>query len=78
MRESSLFVLDSCGFSYLYILKFNHVWMALQPAIVFRLMGIEVIEDDMNVFFVIVRINDAIHEIQEFPAGPAFAMDGLN
>ncbi len=30
--------------------------LALKPAIVFRLVGIEVIEDDMNLFFVIIRM----------------------
>jgi hypothetical protein len=32
------------------------------------LVGIEIIENDMNFFFVPVAINDAIHEIQELPA----------
>jgi len=39
---------------------------------------IEIIENDMNFFFVAVAVNDAIHEIQEFPASSAFVMASLN
>jgi hypothetical protein len=42
------------------------VGMALEPAVVFGLVSIEIIENDMNFFFVAVAVNDAIHEIQEF------------
>ena len=54
------------------------VGMALEPAIVLGLVGIEVIENDMNFFFLAVGINDAVHEIQEFPASAAFVMAGPN
>ena len=55
-----------------------HGGMTLEPAIVLGLVGVEVIENDVNFFFVAVRINDAIHEVQELPAAPAFVMAGLN
>src|SRR5260370_41586626 len=54
------------------------IGMTLEPAIVLGLVGVEVIENDVNFFFVAVRINDAIHEVQELPAAPAFVMAGLN
>ena len=54
------------------------VGMALEPAVVFGLVSIEIIKNDMNFFFVAVAVNDAIHEIQEFPASSAFVMASLN
>jgi len=38
------------------------VGMALEPAVVFGLVSIEIIENDVNFFFVAVAVNDAIHE----------------
>ena len=54
------------------------VRVALEPAIVLGLVGIEIIENDVNFSLVAIRINDAIHEIQELPASPAFVMTDLN
>ena len=56
----------------------THVGMTLEPAVVFGLVGIEIIENDMNFFFVAVGVYDAIHEIQELPTSPAFVMASLN
>jgi hypothetical protein len=55
-----------------------HVGMALEPAVVLGLVGIEIVEDDMNLLFFAVGFDDAVHEIQELPASPAFVMTGLN
>ena len=41
------------------------VLVAGQPAIVFGLVGIQVVEDDMN-FAVGMVSDDAVHEVQEF------------
>ena len=55
-----------------------HVGMALEPAVVLGLVGIEIVEDDMNLLFLSVGFDDAVHEIQELPASPTFVMTGLN
>ena len=54
------------------------IGMALEPPVVLGLVGIEIVENDMNFFFGAVGIYDPIHEIQEFPASPAFVMAGFN
>jgi hypothetical protein len=41
-------------------------------------VGIEIIENDVNFSLVAIRINDAIHEIQELSASAAFVVAGLN
>ena len=48
------------------------------PAVVLGLVSIKVIENDMNFLIVAVRIDDAIHEIQELPAAASFVAAGLN
>jgi hypothetical protein len=45
------------------------VRMALEPAVVFGLVGIEIVENDVNFFFIAVSVDDALHEIQELPKG---------
>ena len=54
------------------------IGMAFEPAVILGLVGIEVVQNDVNFFFVSVAIDDAVHEIQELPASPAFVMTGLN
>ena len=55
-----------------------HVGMAPEPAVVLRLMGIEIVEDDVNLLFLSVGFDDAVHEIQELPASPTFVVAGIN
>ena len=56
-----------------------HVGMALEPAVVLGLVGTEIVEDDMNLLFLSVGFDDAVHEIQELPASsPTFVVTGLN
>jgi hypothetical protein len=55
-----------------------HLGMALEPAIVLGLVGIEIVENDMNFFFFVVGFYDAIYEMQEFPASPPSIAAGLN
>ena len=40
------------------------IGMALEPPVVLGLVGIEIVENDMNFFFVAVGVYNAIHEIQ--------------
>ena len=54
------------------------VGMAFEPAVVLGLVGIEIVENDMDFFFVAVGVYEAIHEIQEFPASSTFVMASLN
>ena len=54
------------------------IGMALEPPVVLGLVGIEIVENDMNFFFVAVGVYDAIHEVQKLPASPAFVLTGLN
>ena len=54
------------------------VGMALEPAVVLGLVGIEIVENDMNFFFVAIGVYDAIHEIQELPASTPFVMASLH
>lgn len=51
--------------------------MALKPAVVGRLVCIEVVQNDMNFFVFAVGSDDPIHEIQKFPASAPFLMAGL-
>jgi hypothetical protein len=41
-------------------------------------VGTEIVEDDMNLLFLSVGFDDAVHEIQELPASPTFVVTGLN
>ena len=52
--------------------------MAFEPSVVLRLVSTEIVENDMDFFFVTIAINDAIHEIQELPAPATFVMAGFN
>jgi hypothetical protein len=52
--------------------------MALKPAVVLMLAGIEIVEDDINLLFLAVGFDDAVPEIQELPASPTFVMISLN
>ena len=54
------------------------VGMTLEPAVVLGFVGTKVVENDMNLFVVAVRIDDAIHEIQELPASSPFVVARLN
>jgi len=54
------------------------IGMTLQPAVVLGLVGIKVIENDMNFSVVAVRIDDAIHEIQELPSSSPFVVASLD
>ena len=47
-----------------------HVGMTLEPAVIFGLMGIEVIEDDVD-GSVRVSGDDAVHEVEKLDAPPA-------
>jgi hypothetical protein len=51
--------------------------VAGQPAIVFGLVGIQVVKDDMN-FPVGMVSDDAVHEVQEFDPPTALVMAGLD
>ena len=55
-----------------------HVGMALEPAIVLWLVGIEIVQNDVNFLFLAVGVYYAIHEIHELPAAPPFVVAGLN
>ena len=55
-----------------------HVGMALEPAVVLGFVGIEIVEDDVNLLFLSVGFDDAVHEIQELPASPTFVMTGID
>ena len=55
-----------------------HVGMALEPAVVLGLVGIEIVEDDVNFLFLAVGVYDAVHEIQELPASPTFVVTGID
>jgi hypothetical protein len=50
-----------------------HVLMASEPAIVFRSMSIEIVEDDVD-GPVRVCANDAVHEVQELDPPAPFIM----
>ena len=54
------------------------VWMAFEPSIVLGLVSTEIVENDVDFFFVTIAINDAIHEIQELPTTATFVMAGFN
>ena len=47
----------------------THVGMTLEPAVVFGLVGVEVVEDDMD-GGVRMSGDDVVHEIGEFDASP--------
>src|SRR5271166_7060258 len=53
------------------------VFVALQPAVVFGFVGIEIVENDMDL---LLRIGaaEAIHEIQELHAAATLVMAGLD
>ena len=53
------------------------VLVTRQPAIVFGLVGIQVVEDDMN-FPVGMVSDDAVHEVQEFDPPTALVMAGFD
>jgi hypothetical protein len=55
-----------------------HVLVARQPAIVLWLMGVHVVQDDVN-FPAGMFGDDAVHEMQEFhaPAAPVMASRDL-
>src|SRR5450755_3960259 len=50
-----------------------HVWMALQPAIVLRLVRVEVVEDDMNLASGVLSDNP-VHEVEKFKAPPPLVL----
>jgi hypothetical protein len=58
-------------------MKMN-IGMAFEPAFILGLMGIEIVQNEVNFCFVSKAIDVAIHEIQELPAASAFIMTGLN
>ena len=49
------------------------IWMAFEPAVAFRLVGAEVVEDDMDLT-VLIGFDDAVHEVEEFDASAAFVL----
>src|SRR6201993_775791 len=53
------------------------VLVACQPAIVFGLMGVQIVENDMNLA-VGIGGDDAVHEIQELDAATAPVMAGFD
>jgi hypothetical protein len=55
-----------------------HVELALEPAVVLGLVGIEIVEDDVNLLFLSIGFDDAVHEIRELPASPTFVMTGID
>ena len=52
-----------------------HVWVPLKPAIILRLMGIEIVEDDVDGGVRIVR-EDIVHEIEEFDPAATILVGG--
>ena len=52
-----------------------YVGMTLEPAVVFGLVGVEVVEDDMD-GAVLMSGDDVVHEIKEFDAPPTRLMGG--
>jgi hypothetical protein len=54
-----------------------HVRVTLEPAVVLGLVGIEVVEDDMD-GRVRIEGDDVVHEIEEFDASPALLVHGSN
>src|ERR1700757_579634 len=47
-----------------------HVWMALQPAIILRLVRVEIVEDDMDLASSVLSDNP-VHEVEKFkPSSP--------
>jgi hypothetical protein len=53
------------------------VLVARQPTIVFGLMGVQVVQDDVNLAARMID-DDAVHEIQELDAPAALIMTGLD
>ena len=54
-----------------------HVFVAFQPAVIPGLVGIQVIENDMNLA-VGVSSNDFVHEIQELASPPPLVVRRLH
>lgn len=52
-----------------------HVWMALEPAVVLRLVGVEVVEHDMD-RGVGTAGDDIVHEVEELEAPAARLVGG--
>jgi len=49
------------------------VLMLGQPAVAFRLMGVEIIKNDMD-FATLIGLDDAVHEVEELDAPTAFVL----
>src|ERR1700683_1862402 len=54
-----------------------HILVALEPAIVFGLVGIEVIQNDMDLP-ARVFVDDLVHEIQKLTPPPPWIVPGLD
>src|ERR1700746_1775049 len=53
-----------------------HIGMGLEPAVLFRFVGIEIVQDHVELFAGIVG-NQLIHEIQELTPAAATIMSGM-
>ena len=53
-----------------------HIGMGLEPAVLFRLVGIEIVQDHVELFAGIVG-NQLIHEIQELTPAATTIMSGM-
>ena len=54
-----------------------NVGMPCEPTVLFRLVGIEIIQDDMN-FFLGMAGNNVVHEVEELTAPTPRVVAGLN
>ena len=50
-----------------------HVFVPGQPAVAFWLVGVEIIENDMD-FAVLMGLDEAVHEVKELDASAAFVL----
>ena len=53
-----------------------HVFVSGKPAVVLRLIGVEVLEDHMDFLVGILR-NELVHEMQKLPTPSPFVVSGL-
>src|ERR1700730_10490532 len=50
-----------------------HVWMALQPAVILRLVRVEIVEDDMDLASSVLSDNP-VHEVEKFKPSPPLVL----
>lgn len=54
------------------------ILMPSNPAIVLRLVGVEVVQDDVNLDIFGVVNDEIVHEVEKFPAPPPLVVPGLD